>query len=367
MVPYAPTMNIDTSFKAATVTMTGNVSSYTLGNGFEGAQVFHLSVCQGVGAPAGGYQVLSQPSNVVGVTGPLNAAGCTYFRMVWDVASQAWISSIIGQAVVGPAGPQGPQGVQGVQGPIGPVGGNGTNGAPGSVGPTGPTGPQGQTGPTGLPGATGAQGLTGPQGPAGPTGSQGLPGSSGATGAVGGTGAIGPTGSQGVAGAQGIPGATGGLGPVGPTGGTGATGPSGNVGATGAQGVAGPTGAAGAQGAAGATGAQGTQGIPGALFYSPTLLSNVKCYAGTVATTAATGAWTVDYSALGMTTLYTIQLQPKSTGAVASATNIPSLTSATATGASGYVLVGTNIAALGAAPLIPQATSTTVYIFACGT
>ena len=98
IVPYSATMAFDTNYTSAAMTMTGNVSSYTIGDGRYGAQVFHLSVCQGAGGP---WTVLSQPANVSGVVGPLKATGCTYFRMIWDVPSQMWISSIIGSQPAG--------------------------------------------------------------------------------------------------------------------------------------------------------------------------------------------------------------------------------------------------------------------------
>lgn len=110
------------------------------------------------------------------------------------------------------------------------------------------------------------------------------------------------------------------------------------------------------------------QNLPTTTFYNSSgQIASVKCFVGNVASTTATGAWTLNYSAMGLTSLLSVQPQSLSSGATALTTNMATVTSTSTTAASGYVMTGTTVAALGGLTLIPQATSTTVYLMVCGT
>jgi hypothetical protein len=107
------------------------------------------------------------------------------------------------------------------------------------------------------------------------------------------------------------------------------------------------------------------QGV--AFFNAGGAVSALKCYTGQVTSTATTGAWSLNYTSLGITTIYTVQPTALSTGNTASTLNTASLNSVTATTASGFVTTGNTILSILSIPTIqPQATPTTVYLFVCG-
>lgn len=104
--------------------------------------------------------------------------------LIFNAATNKFVSRNVVEGLRGPAGPQGERGA------VGPQGIQGNNGAAGPQGPTGPAGPigsqgpQGPQGPTGATGATGAVGPAGPAGPTGPIGPQGLIGPQGPAGNI---------------------------------------------------------------------------------------------------------------------------------------------------------------------------------------
>ena len=130
---------LDPSYTAGYIQLTANVTSMTIPAGSYGAKPYHLTVCQGSGGP---YTASGIGANMTGDTS-LASTGCSFYRMIWDVPTSAWITTRIGiPPGVGPVGPQGPKG------DTGSAGANGTNGAVGAQGPQGIQGMAGTSGTT---------------------------------------------------------------------------------------------------------------------------------------------------------------------------------------------------------------------------
>ena len=189
MIPCASTLALDPSYASGYIDLTCAVSNISIPAGY-GGRPYHLTVKQD-----GGSWPSTMPANIGGDPN-VNSSTYTYFRMVWDVPSQLWVTTRIGMPPI--PGPQGPVGATGPAGPTGATGANGIQGVAGVAGATGATGPAGSTGaigPAGPVGNTGPQGSVGATGPVGPAGSQGPQGSAGIAGATGATGATGPSGT----------------------------------------------------------------------------------------------------------------------------------------------------------------------------
>ena len=275
-VPAFAVTPTDTGYVLVLTMPNGNIQSYVLRNGQDGAQ--------GPSGPVGpqGPQGPAGPQGQAGADGANGANGQDGFSPIITTAptatgTQVTITTATGTQTFtiqnGADGANGQDGV-GIQSITGPVTSglndtytihftngqttsfvvhNGAEGAQGPAGPTGATGATGPQGPAGPAGPTGATGATGPQGPAGPAGADGYSPTVTAAATTNGTvvtitDANGPhtftilNGEQGPAGPAGATGATGPQGPAGPAGATGATG------ATGPQGPAGPAGADGTNG-----------------------------------------------------------------------------------------------------------------------
>lgn len=95
-------------------------------------------------------------------------------------------------------------------------------------------------------------------------------------------------------------------------------------------------------------------------------LTGIKCFQDSVASTATTGAYSFNMTSAGFTSAPVVQLTVKSTATGAAGQNFASPTTVTSTTASGIVYSPTVLLVLGATA-VPQATSTTVWIRACGT
>ena len=316
IIPCASTLRLDPTYASGYVDLTCAVSSISIPAGY-GGRPYHLTIKQD-----GGSMPTTMPSNISGDT-TTNATGYTYFRLVWDVPSQVWVTTRIGLAPMS--------------------------------GPQGPAGPQGATGATGQQGSQGIQGVAGPTGATGATGQTGSAGVAGPTGATGSTGSIGSTGPSGNTGPQG---------PIGLTGATGAAGPQGAQGATGSTGAVGPIGLTGATGSAGATGATGPAGV---LYYGTSgALTNVKCFLGTTTSTTS-GNFTLSIANVGLTTLLYANPSVKiTTGTAAGSYNAYILSSSTATTINGIVTAPATVSVLGALSVGLATTAQTVQIEACG-
>jgi hypothetical protein len=78
---YASTLSFSTTYAVGIVTLTGNVSSFTISNGTTGGQQFTLEFCQD---SVGGRVIQSTPTNYIGtVTISPTPAYCTYINTVW--------------------------------------------------------------------------------------------------------------------------------------------------------------------------------------------------------------------------------------------------------------------------------------------
>lgn len=97
-----------------------------------------------------------------------------------------------------------------------------------------------------------------------------------------------------------------------------------------------------------------------------TLYGSPKCMATTVSSNTS-GQWSVNYAAVGFTSISTIQVQPLSTAATAAGAFEPTIVTVTNTGASGSVVSGSTLSLLGLFSLTLSSSSTTMYVWVCGT